>query len=202
MGLVRIFPNTNPSTTWQEARTRALRLYREWLAEVPRSINKYPLDISVAAGRALVRRYFDRQAAQLAQVHDPEIKLKLLNNLVLKGTMILIDVHNKYAQKLHIMRFFDEDKRIGGDISQWIPYDMSIFYDRDKEKKDYLLREGDEKQRDIVTTQTKSRKSGPSEFLVKFLAGEPLPIHSPNNPQFHFTEAQAQDIVSVEEDKE
>lgn len=125
MTLTRLSPNTLPARSIEEARARGRALYREWLREVPRTVLKYPLELSIAQCRARVRRQFDRQSAFLDQLQARNVRpnelLKLTNLMNLKGCMQLIEIHNRWTQKLHIMRFFDEEVREGQENDKWIP---------------------------------------------------------------------------------
>lgn len=69
---------------------------------MPRLIVKYPLEIPVALGRARVRAEFERNRA----VAD----LPLLNVLLVKGTQELIEAHNKWKQRTHLLRYFDANE--------------------------------------------------------------------------------------------
>ena len=71
---------------------------------MPRLIAKYPLDISCALGRARVRAEFEKNRSAPAADAD---NLALINTRILRGTMDLIEAHNKWKQKSHILRYFD-----------------------------------------------------------------------------------------------
>lgn len=70
--------------------------------QIPRSIIKYPLDISVSMGRLRVRTEWER--------YRNVTNLDVLNVLLVKGTQELIETHNKWKQRVHVMRFFDNPK--------------------------------------------------------------------------------------------
>lgn len=53
-------------------------------------------------GRARVRAEFER--------FRPVSDLGVTNVLLLKGTMELIEAHNKWKQKTHLMRYFDSNE--------------------------------------------------------------------------------------------
>lgn len=63
---------------------------------------KYPLDIPISLGRARVRAEFE----QSRRVAD----LPVINMLLLKGIQELIEAHNKWKQRSHIMRYFDANE--------------------------------------------------------------------------------------------
>lgn len=71
---------------------------------MPRLIAKYPLDISCALGRARVRVEFEKNR------HPSDANLALLNTLIIRGTMDLIEAHNKWKQKSHVLRYFDANE--------------------------------------------------------------------------------------------
>ena len=76
--------------------------------QIPRAVIKFPLDISVAEGRARVRAEFDRWAAHFSALpRDSPSTLAAMNAAIFKGTQELIEVHNRWAQKTHFMRWFE-----------------------------------------------------------------------------------------------
>ncbi len=95
----RLFPNTAPPATHADARARVRALLREWLREAPRAARKYPLATPVAHVRARIRAHFDANAhvRSLPAVHA----------LVVEGTMALIEVHNKWTQRTHVVEMLD-----------------------------------------------------------------------------------------------
>lgn len=72
-------------------------------------MQKYPLDISVAVGRARVRQQFEAYARFFNSLpnSDKSNKLAAMNAALLKGTQELIEVHNRWSQKTHVMRWFE-----------------------------------------------------------------------------------------------
>lgn len=79
-----------------------------FFSQIPKSIIKFPLDISVAEGRARVRAEFNRYAAYFATLPPNEPStLAAMNAAILKGTQELIEVHSRWAQKTHFMRWFE-----------------------------------------------------------------------------------------------
>ncbi len=119
MTIRRIFPNTTPVKDFESFRQRAINLYREWLREVikrskltlltlqiPRAVQKYPLDVSVAQGRSRIRHQFQQHSAYFSSLPETA-KLAAMNAALLKGTQELIEVHNRWSQKTHVMRWFE-----------------------------------------------------------------------------------------------
>lgn len=94
----RLFPNTVPAKTHKEAAARVRALFREWLREAPRMVSKFDLDQPVATLRVAIRAAFE----QNRNVRD----IAVVNTLVLRGTMQLIEVHNKWAQRTHVEDMF------------------------------------------------------------------------------------------------
>ncbi len=62
----------------------------------------------MAEGRARVRLEFDRWAAHFSNFpRDAPSTLGAMNAALFKGTQELIEVHNRWAQKTHFMRWFE-----------------------------------------------------------------------------------------------
>lgn len=166
--------------TFEASRQRALLLYKEWLREIPRSIRKYPLDFTIHEGRLRVRAEFERfrHLKNLEEINRIILKGKkdfpyfvlLFNRRELKfsilisifsfinfflGTMELIETHNKWKQRMHIMRLYE---------------DMNNDYYSKKQSKREL-------ERDIFKTSLDSHNQkqgndnmiGEKSFLKKFL---------------------------------
>ncbi len=94
---------TIPSTTVEEARRRVLTLYREWLREASKSAEKLYLDIPVSAVRRQIRMEFEKNR----NVKD----LGLINVLLMKGTMELVETASIWKQKTHVLKYFEDQKR-------------------------------------------------------------------------------------------
>ena len=103
MAIASIAARTLPSMSREEARRRVLNLYREWLREVPRICDMYPLDLPIAVVRARIRREFDKYR----QVGS----LPLIDMLIFKGSQEFIETSQKWKQKTHVMKYFDDEER-------------------------------------------------------------------------------------------
>ena len=114
-------PNTISARSMEEAVLRGRALFREWLREIPRAIYKFSLDFSIGVGRSKVRERFERNAEFLDQLRTRGIReseiLHVFNMMNLKGTMQLIEVHNQWAQRVHLMRMI---KGEGSPDESWI----------------------------------------------------------------------------------
>lgn len=69
--------------------------------KVPRTVSKYALDVPIGLGRSRVRGEFERWR-NLSE-------LPMINRRILLGTQELIETHNKWKQKPHVMRYFDSN---------------------------------------------------------------------------------------------
>lgn len=75
-------------------------------------MQKYPLDITVPQGRARVRQEFQLYSNYFSTLRQNSEKidtdkLTIMNAALLKGTNELIEVHNRWSQKTHVMRWFE-----------------------------------------------------------------------------------------------
>lgn len=91
-------PITTPPATALEARRRVLKLYREWLIEIPRSVGMYHLNLSIPHCRARVRSWFEDNR----HITDPLV----IHNLTVKSTMELVEMHNRWKQRAQVARLF------------------------------------------------------------------------------------------------
>ncbi|XP_003386735.1 PREDICTED: NADH dehydrogenase [ubiquinone] 1 alpha subcomplex subunit 6-like [Amphimedon queenslandica] len=91
------------SSSFPEAKRRVFNLYRAWYREVPRTIETYCLDISAKQGRNKLREQFTKNS----YIRDPRI----MDLLVIKGTMELEETVNMWKQKTHILRYFKQTER-------------------------------------------------------------------------------------------
>ena len=71
-------------------------------------MQKYPLDITVAEGRARVRQQFQLHSNFFSRLPPSSPStLSAMNAALLKGTQELIEIHNRWSQKTHVMRWFE-----------------------------------------------------------------------------------------------
>lgn len=114
----------------------------------------------MAEGRARVRRQFERQALLLSALHARGIReaerLRVLNLMTLKGTMQLIEVHNRWTQRLHIMRWWDEEEEAEKWLPEQLPKEMA------PRAKDALV-SGQHPAEPVVSPFLQSFLSAPSE---------------------------------------
>lgn len=97
--LVRCGARTVPSATHEEARRRVVHLYKEYLRILPNALFKYELDVSLPEAQRRVRLQFERNR----NISD----LDSINLAILNGTTELIEIHNVWKQRNHVLNFFD-----------------------------------------------------------------------------------------------
>merc|ERR1739848_158904 len=90
------------STSSLEARRRAMNLYRAWYREIPTICADHQMNTSVSACRSKLREVF----LSNADVKD----IRVLDMLIVKGTMELEEMRNVWQQRCHIMKYFKEEK--------------------------------------------------------------------------------------------
>eukprot|EP00126_Sphaerothecum_destruens_P004059 Sdes_comp17952_c0_seq1m7210 len=96
----KILSHSASSSSLNEAKSKALSLYRAWWREAPNMVINYALEIPVNVVRNKIRELF------LANRHCTD--LKVLDRIVIKGRMELEETHKIFKQKTHVLRFFDE----------------------------------------------------------------------------------------------
>ena len=79
--------------------------------------------------------------------------------------MQLIEIHNRWTQKLHILRFFDEEEREGEERDKWIPERMPEGFGIGKNGKQIVEQE----QGDTRTMGSVGGECAVSPFLQDFL---------------------------------
>eukprot|EP00013_Stygamoeba_regulata_P016175 CAMPEP_0177669234 /NCGR_PEP_ID=MMETSP0447-20121125/23312_1 /TAXON_ID=0 /ORGANISM="Stygamoeba regulata, Strain BSH-02190019" /LENGTH=137 /DNA_ID=CAMNT_0019176047 /DNA_START=23 /DNA_END=436 /DNA_ORIENTATION=- len=99
MSILASMAATSASATAQQARSRALLLYRDMLRQVPASIEQFNLDKSREDFRVMIRHHFEKHR----DVKDPDI----IDRLVFMGRLELEEVHKLWKQKPHILKHFE-----------------------------------------------------------------------------------------------
>ena len=103
MGLTYVGPVTTMPQSLQEARRRVLLLYADWMRLLPETVAMYRLDIPLESCQRTVRSWFEanRNVKDLAVIHQ----------LTVKSTMQLIEIHNRWAQRPHLVHMFGSPHR-------------------------------------------------------------------------------------------
>lgn len=103
MGLTYVGPVTTMPRSIQEARKRVLLLYADWLRVVPKAVSMYRLDIPVSSCRRTIRAWFETNK----NIQD----LNVIHHLTVKSSMDLLEVHNRWAQRPHLINMFGAPHR-------------------------------------------------------------------------------------------
>ncbi|GAA5800110.1 hypothetical protein EDC94DRAFT_597644 [Helicostylum pulchrum] len=93
---------TASATSANEARTRALALYRQWQKSVPEMMKLHEINMPTSAIRAKIREEFER--------HRNVEKLEVRDILYAKGQMEYQEVMNVWKQNNHIMNYFGKEE--------------------------------------------------------------------------------------------
>ncbi|XP_055855156.1 NADH dehydrogenase [ubiquinone] 1 alpha subcomplex subunit 6 [Episyrphus balteatus] len=86
----------------EEARKRALNLYKAWYRQIPYIVMDYDIPKSVEECRAKLREQFIK--------HRSVTDIRVIDMLVIKGQMELKESINIWKQKGHIMRYWKESE--------------------------------------------------------------------------------------------
>jgi len=81
-----------------EARKRVLNLYKAWYRHIPYMVLEYDLPKNEAQCRAKMREEFEKNRF----VKD----VRVIDLLVIKGQMELVDTVKRFKQKGHVMAYF------------------------------------------------------------------------------------------------
>ncbi|XP_067627901.1 NADH dehydrogenase [ubiquinone] 1 alpha subcomplex subunit 6 [Eurosta solidaginis] len=85
-----------------EARKRALNLYKAWYRQIPYIVMDYDIPKSVSQCRAKLREEFEK--------HRDVTDVRVIDMLVIKGQMELKESVEIWKQKGHIMRYWKESQ--------------------------------------------------------------------------------------------
>ncbi|XP_018323522.1 NADH dehydrogenase [ubiquinone] 1 alpha subcomplex subunit 6 [Agrilus planipennis] len=83
-----------------EARQRVLNLYKAWYRQIPYIINQYDAPLSTEMCKKKLREEFNK--------HKHVTDFRVIDMLVIKGQMELVETVNIWKQKGHVMAYFKD----------------------------------------------------------------------------------------------
>ncbi|XP_055526930.1 NADH dehydrogenase [ubiquinone] 1 alpha subcomplex subunit 6-like [Wyeomyia smithii] len=86
----------------QEARKRVISLYKSWYRQIPQTVHEFDIPKSVAQCRTKLREEFLR--------HRAVTDVRVIDMLIFKGHLDLKETINRWKQKSHLMRYWNESQ--------------------------------------------------------------------------------------------
>ncbi|OWF47781.1 NADH dehydrogenase [ubiquinone] 1 alpha subcomplex subunit 6-like [Mizuhopecten yessoensis] len=83
-----------------ESRRRALNLYRAWYRQLPYIVTNFHIPLTTTQCKSRLRSQFNK---------NKDLKdLRVIDMLVIKGQMELMETVNNWKQRNHVMQLFDD----------------------------------------------------------------------------------------------